>query len=345
MKTLVLKTILSILLITTFFSFVQAATYYPPPVCKTSEAHFNIRSFSHSPQVLGLQTWTALAHESETLNLDPLEKKSLSFTEAYRLNIVDFLNTISSLEISIHCPLQEKSFAFTKQTSPVSFFTISNAGHFNIKNISALKNLVKVYYKKQSSWVELQASELAPFDDYYELEINFESYPVEIKIESEFRSLSSFVYGSTAILPHHYKNKKILREKDKSKYTYFLVGMQNTQGQLMKNQESYVVRLSSAEQIAEARSIIKEKKSRIIIGEIALGHGGFNRDMNDDFKSPYSWHFKKISSFSELASDACNGDPAKLEMNLPEWLENNPYACFWPYRLIKEIPESSIDGE
>lgn len=345
MKTLVLKTILSILFITTFFSFVQAATYYPPPLCKTSEAHFNIRSFSHSPQVLGLQTWTSFAHESETLSLDPLEKKSLSFTEAYRINIVDFLNTISSLELSIRCPQQESNFSFTKQTSPVSFFTISNPGYLHIKNISALKNLVKVYYKKQSSWVEIQATEIAPFDDYYELEINFESYPVEVKIESEFRNLTSFVYGSSALLPEKYKSKKILREKDKNKYTYFLVGMQNSQGQLIKSQESYIVRLSSPEQIAEARNIIREKKSRIIIGEIALGHGGFNRDMNDEFKSPYSWHFKNISSFAELASDACNGDPAKLEMNLTDWLENNPYACFWPYRLIKEIPESSIDSE
>lgn len=316
-----------------------------PPVCETSEAYFNIQNLGSTTRTyLGLQVAHSNHMESETLPLEPLEKISFQVQDSKDVRFVDFMNQSKFLKIQALCPKIEKPLEFHSNDSPVSHFHLKTNGVIHLKNLSLLKNPVRVFFKLQQSWVEHTAIDLDPLEST-SLNTEFKKLPIEIKIESEFRLLSAFSNANSYQSPDHYEVKKIFRDKNKNKFKYFLVGIKTHSGQISNLHESYIVRLDNPEQIQEARSIITENKQRIIHGEIALGHGGFNRDFNSQYKSPYTWHFKSVSGFSELASDACNGDPLKLETHLTDWLNSNPYACFWSYRLIKEIPESLIDAK
>lgn len=322
-----------------------AKVYYAPPGCETAEAHFNLQNKKNRNLDIGLHVWNEQSLTGETLTLKPNDKVSLQLDQSLEVNFVDFANLFEATTLKMLCPKLENSLELSSQTSPVSYFKIKQNGVFRIKNISQLKNPVKLSFKNGDTWQEFTTRELHFKESAAEIQTHFQNFPVEIKIESEFRSLTAFIEQNSYIKPSSFGVKKILREKDKNKYKYFLVGMKKSNGQFNSTEESYIVRMQNQEQIQQAREAIAKNKELIVIGEVGLGHGGFNRDMSDHYKSPYSWHIKQVTSLSELASDACNGHPLKLEFNLTDWVSYNPYACFWPYRLIKEIPESAIDSE
>jgi hypothetical protein len=108
--------------------------------------------------------------------------------------------------------------------------------------------------------------------------------------------------------------------------------------------QSYVVRLTSSEMISEARQQIASPASlgHILIAEIGKNSGGFNRNLSESQKTPWSWHIEKPLRFADLASQDCDGSPEMLEELILPWIENSGLICFWNYQIIKELSADEV---
>lgn len=113
-----------------------------------------------------------------------------------------------------------------------------------------------------------------------------------------------------------------------------------------KNQ-SYVVNITNPKLVSEARDQIQNPHStsgRILIGQVGKSSGGFNRDFNDNKKTPWTWHVDTVLHFAELASQDCDGSPEMLEEMALPWIENSGVICFWNYKVTKELKPSEISN-
>jgi hypothetical protein len=114
--------------------------------------------------------------------------------------------------------------------------------------------------------------------------------------------------------------------------------------------QSYVVKLDSAELIAEAQNQIQRPWQttylpRILMARVEGGHGGFNRDMSSPWKAPWSWHVAEVFRFADFASQACDGSPEFLEQTLQSWSpDGQGVICFWNYRITEELSADQVQN-
>ncbi len=102
-------------------------------------------------------------------------------------------------------------------------------------------------------------------------------------------------------------------------------------------EERFVIRLVTAEQIAAARAILAgTQPQRIVIGQLADGGGGYNRDPVAG--RTWSWHMvPETISFVDLAIELCDGLPSDVEANKSYWLNTVGQFCPWASQLDSEL--------
>ncbi len=114
--------------------------------------------------------------------------------------------------------------------------------------------------------------------------------------------------------------------------------------------QSYVVKLESADLIAEAQNQIQHpwqtaSLPRILMARVEVGHGGFNRDLSSPWKAPWSWHIAEAYRFADFASQACDGSPEFLEQTLQSWSpDGQGVICFWNYRITEELSAEQVQN-
>lgn len=87
--------------------------------------------------------------------------------------------------------------------------------------------------------------------------------------------------------------------------------------------ERFVLRVSSAAQVAHAEASLRGSSTRFPLGPLVRGDGGFNQ--------PWSWHFEPAeTSFVELAIEVCDGRPSYVETHLDDY----PTYCPWGARVV-----------
>ena len=158
-----------------------------------------------------------------------------------------------------------------------------------------------------------------------------------LHVEGENRllgvSVSLLTGGSLLSYPVHSGTPKVL-DPDPD-LTYFLVGHPKFG---MRTSETFVIALSEPEDIAQARKILVDPSERkIVVGSIAYGHGGHNRNLTEVAGSGFSWHVDQFLGFADFAVEVCDGGPMNVEFDLAYWIETVEQVCFWTPTVVREL--------
>jgi len=104
------------------------------------------------------------------------------------------------------------------------------------------------------------------------------------------------------------------------------------------NDEAFVVRLVTPEQIAHADARIAGTESQhTISGKLIDGDGGFNTDPSRNKK--WSWHLAPESvSFPQITMELCDGRPSDVEGNKTHWINDVHMYCPWAAKFIRKMP-------
>jgi hypothetical protein len=93
--------------------------------------------------------------------------------------------------------------------------------------------------------------------------------------------------------------------------------------------ERFKVLLTRAETIQQARELMESGESRVLMGRLAAGDGGFNLG--------YDWHLEPESvGFHDVAMELCDGLPSHVEENVQYWLGTVGTYCPWSSRIVAE---------
>jgi len=91
--------------------------------------------------------------------------------------------------------------------------------------------------------------------------------------------------------------------------------------------ERFVLQLTDAETISQARANLAGRNNRFPIGPLRAGDGGFNR--------PWSWHLDPAETrLTDAAIEVCDGTPSYVEQHQAEF----PTYCPWAATIVSERP-------
>jgi hypothetical protein len=94
--------------------------------------------------------------------------------------------------------------------------------------------------------------------------------------------------------------------------------------------ERFRVLLTRAEVIEQARELMETGESRVLMGRLAAGDGGFNFG--------YDWHLEPESvGFHDAAIEVCDGLPSHVEEDVQYWLGTVGTYCPWNSRIVQEV--------
>jgi hypothetical protein len=80
--------------------------------------------------------------------------------------------------------------------------------------------------------------------------------------------------------------------------------------------------------IAQGEALAGTSVQRVVGGNLAPGHGGFNE--------PWSWHMRpETVQFSEQAIELCDGCPSFVEDDLDYWLNTVGQYCPWGAEVVR----------
>lgn len=123
---------------------------------------------------------------------------------------------------------------------------------------------------------------------------------------------------------------------------YFLVESRNSSAS--NKTDSFLVKISDKLLVEKARELIKNpQKEKILFARIQKDHQGFNRNWSKTEKNFWSWSTTEVTSFGDLGSTACNGDPQEVEDRIDFWAEDPGQICFWNYRVKKELTAQNVE--
>jgi len=106
--------------------------------------------------------------------------------------------------------------------------------------------------------------------------------------------------------------------------------------------DSYILPLTDAEDIAQARALIADPDNtpaKIVVATIAPCEGcdSPNRDLVNDGES-WSWCITGFEGFAENTIEIYDGWPTFVEDDLDGWIENtNGVIGFWAYTVTREL--------
>lgn len=86
--------------------------------------------------------------------------------------------------------------------------------------------------------------------------------------------------------------------------------------------ETFVVEVTSAEQVAALEARLASGREGVLSGELAAGDGGYNE--------PWSWHMVPSTvEVPDMSIEVCDGRPSMVEDDLDDWIETVERFCPW----------------
>ena len=93
--------------------------------------------------------------------------------------------------------------------------------------------------------------------------------------------------------------------------------------------ERFRVLLTEPESIQQARALLNSGETKVLMGDLAPGDGGFNHG--------YSWHLVPESAgFYDATIELCDARPSFVEEQLDYWLATVKTYCPWNSRVVRE---------
>jgi hypothetical protein len=108
--------------------------------------------------------------------------------------------------------------------------------------------------------------------------------------------------------------------------------------------DSYILPLKNEADIAQARQMILDGESPIVVAEISKNdndHYSLNKDIDNNRK--WSWHITEFLGFADNTIEIYDGWPEYVEENYTDWVkttkgENGKGRIgFWSYTLVREV--------
>lgn len=308
-----------------------AQSLYIPPYCENTQMDLQVRNSSAQATQYWLG-WTndQGASDEITVDVEGLEKSMQDLSVVSKNSSFKIYRPIdSSLAMKVRCHDSETTHSLTTRTSPVQEFRLAQLdAHLKISNLSWNENPIVLEWLNEHGAVLNSQAQLLSAKESVNFELKNPGAAQTLRIRAEFRILAT----ESRELPMTYQ-KKTLRAPAAVDGAYFEMGLRsNPQAQ------KFIVYIDNPGLLAEARRLIQNPQiEKIVFGKIERGHGGYNVDLSDTDQSPWSWHYGKVTNIADFGSTGCNGTPEMLEDHLNSWLSANSYACFWSYRLLREI--------
>jgi hypothetical protein len=97
------------------------------------------------------------------------------------------------------------------------------------------------------------------------------------------------------------------------------------------NGEKFKVLATDPEVASILREMMRGERTGIIVGELRIGDGGFNK--------PWSWHLDpETIEIAEVTIELCDGTPSLVESQLEYWLNTVKQFCPWNGKVVAEKP-------
>lgn len=329
-STLVLSSTLAFFLNVSLPSSAKAQSLYIPPYCENNNSELLIRNKSAQTTTYWLGWTQDLTADEIAIDLVGNSKSmqtlnEISTTSTFKV----FPSNSSNLNFQVRCQNSESILPLTTHTSPIQYMNVSEPTmDLNLANLSWEENSVVLeWLNTAAEVVKVQTVTLPPKAK----EILTLETPLKVKtlrINGTYRLLAT----TSATLPNSY-GQKISRLPARETGAFFEMGLRHT-----PTSPRFIVYIDDPALLSQARDLLKNPTlEKIVFGRIARGNGGYNIDTQDSDRSPWSWHYEAVTSIADFGSTACNGTPEILEDHLNSWLSSNPYACFWSYRLLREL--------
>jgi hypothetical protein len=108
--------------------------------------------------------------------------------------------------------------------------------------------------------------------------------------------------------------------------------------------DSYILPLTKPADILQARQLIANHESKIVIAEISKGPAA-PYPVNRDLLQPrtWSWHVTEFIGFADIGAEILDGWPTYVEDHYDEWVATTKgpngkgRIGFWSYTVVREI--------
>jgi hypothetical protein len=108
--------------------------------------------------------------------------------------------------------------------------------------------------------------------------------------------------------------------------------------------DSYILPLTKPADIQQARQLIANQESKIVVAEISKGPADpypVNRDLTHP--RTWSWHVSEFIGFADIGIEILDGWPTYVEDHYDEWVaitkgpNGKGRIGFWSYTVVREI--------
>jgi len=319
----------------------SAQNLYLPPLCDNDQALLLAKNLSSEPQHFWLGYQKGGGKDEVAIDLENHQKWSWrlgDFTASQYFKIyqpgyqpVDFQlaceqqSQLVKPTLHVH---QNQEYDLKKWT----LFKSDQAFAVHLANVTWLESSVEIIWLNDSKSLikKEEALSLKPLSRQNAiLQGPLEARYLLVQSSQRFVSVLSQKdqhFSPTNFPASHFENPK------ETKGVFFEMGLPQT-----PSAPKFIVLIEDPNLIAKARTALQKSQEKIVFGEIGLGHGGYNYDLANVDRSAWSWHYKRVTNIDDIGSTSCNGSPEILEDQLGSWLNSTAYACFWNYRLLREI--------
>lgn len=227
-------------------------------------------------------------------------------------------------------------------------------------NVAVLSENTKIWLKQNSSntymdWVRqkgyLYLSNTYPYPITSTVSYNQENLTVTIDPNSTWQSPEALTLNSRIQVTSSNRLPAMVASSDAIQALHFAVPTRlNTDKNAVyfllsnsRKSESFVVRMTDAKQIQEARNQLNHTQTpRILNARITTESQDYNRDFNHANRAPWGWSVSEINSFADFCHIDLDGSPSSVDQFLPLWLAKGSTICFWDYYLEKELTPEQV---
>lgn len=323
-----MKTILTFALFWTTPSL--AENLYAPLVCDPSQAQLVVVNKSKKTQnflIHSLKEDDFDIFGEEVQGQQTLQRPFLNYS-----NKGSFLHLYSEgnhLQFFQTCP-DHKVVVFSKSTNPKKSWALNSSNHklYFLNLFPKPQSFMLRYFDKHKTLIKEDSFVSGDYQKTFELNLEIPASATTVEVESLHRwsgvlfdNTKNTFAQPTSTLPNIAKVDPI--------HTYFLVDRTDSS-------DSFILALTDPQQIQEARDILSKSVSKIVVADIGVAAGNYNRSLTGTDRSPWSWEIKRFAGFGEIGSDYCQGNASRSETFIQYWLPQS-HICFISYHLKKEL--------
>lgn len=316
-----------------------AEVFHIPDLCPLEQMSLVLSNPSKDPQ----RAWIQIRKDSDIDELQqelPAQSK-LKFSAASFLKTREAFsvkaNSTDKVQVFLQCT-QHEELQINSITSPeVSHVFINGTQSVKLHLLNLFLGENKIHLKAIDDQGVVFSERTLSIKNSYDTESLkwiLTRPALRIDISAEHRIHSEVLYEQDGVERQSpsVSLKPALLPVDSEK-AYFLVSTRQTQATA-----AFVIALDDASTIAKAREQIDQPElEKIVVAQVTLGSGNFNRAMLAKDKSPYSWSVSKIDAFADFAQIDCDGNPDLVEERLEKKLQEGGRICFWRYRVTREL--------